>query len=261
MFPHLLQRLNVKTTKYGNFLNVDPSTPLGIEHASELGLIPSRMADVVITPHLFMSTKLFDAKHQGRLFTFFRHPIDRLVSLYYFLRVPEQGEVGEIASAAVASSSSGVRDANNMTLEEFASSCTDNWHVRMLTNCLSGPVTIAHLDIAKEVVRTKFLIGLLEKKTESLRRIETYFGWKIPSKVGQTCKNDMFYFEPLGKNPHPPMDNESNEARIFLERNLLDLELYQYAKLLFSIDQKKMITKMKGKQQHGTTANSNNNQS
>lgn len=235
------------TTKYGNFLNVDPSTPLGIEHASELGLIPSRMADVVISPHLYLSTKLFDAKHKGRLFTFLRHPIDRLVSLYYFLRVPEQNEIGEIASAAVASSSSGVKNANNMTLEAFALSSTDNWHVRMLTNTLSGPVTVTHLDVAKEILRTKFLIGLLEKKTESLRRIETYFGWKIPSKVAQTCKNDMFYFEPLSKNPHPPMESDSSEVRIFLTRNQLDMELYQYAKLLFSVDQKKMIAKMKGK--------------
>eukprot|EP00541_Cyclophora_tenuis_P018830 CAMPEP_0116575564 /NCGR_PEP_ID=MMETSP0397-20121206/20026_1 /TAXON_ID=216820 /ORGANISM="Cyclophora tenuis, Strain ECT3854" /LENGTH=107 /DNA_ID=CAMNT_0004104467 /DNA_START=57 /DNA_END=380 /DNA_ORIENTATION=- len=106
---------------------------------------------------------------------------------------------------------------------------------------MTGPLTRDHhLALAKEILRTKFLIGLLEEKTESLRRIEAYFGWRLPSRVSQTCKNNMFYFEPQSKNAHDPIEPTSKEYKILRERNLFDLELYDYAKGLFE-EQKSLV--------------------
>ena len=48
---------------------------------------------------------------------------------------------------------------------------------RFLTNRMIGEVTPQDEAIAKEVLRTKVLVGMLSNKTESLRRFRLYFGW------------------------------------------------------------------------------------
>ena len=214
------EQLELINKPFGNFANVDTSTPMGIQRAAEIGLIPSRIVDVVLTPHVREATKLFDTHHKGRLFALFRNPVERVVSLYYFLRMPDQEAVIGL----------NVRD---MSLEQFASDISENWMVRSLTSVLTDPLTDEHLGVAKEMLRTKFLIGLLDEKTESLRRIESYFGWNLPSKVSQTCKNNMFYFEPQSKNIHDYLDPESEEYAALAKHNQYDMELYEYAVSLF----------------------------
>mmetsp|Transcript_21554 Transcript_21554/g.49746 ORF Transcript_21554/g.49746 Transcript_21554/m.49746 type:complete len:187 (-) Transcript_21554:228-788(-) len=185
------------------------------------------MVDVVLTPHVRDATKLFDGNHKGRLFALFRDPIQRVVSLYYFLRMPDQ------------ETSIGL-NIKDMSLEDFAADVSENWMVRSLTNTMSGPLDDRHLNVAKEILRRKFLIGLLEQKTESLRRIQAYFGWNLPSRVSQTCKNNMYYFEPQSRNDHDPVKEGSKEYEILASRNKFDIALYEYAKGLFE-EQKRLI--------------------
>lgn len=220
MFLFNPQQLEIINKPYGNFINVDTTTPLGLQRANELGLVPSRMVDVIATPRLYDATKIFDDHHQGRLFTVVRNPIDRVTSLYYFLRMPDQ-------TAAYA------LGVDKMTLEEFAGTFSENWMVRTLTNTMTGPINAHNLDVAKEILRRKFLIGLLEDKTETLRRIEIFFGWKLPSRVAQTCKNNMMYFEPQSQNPHDSVDPKSRTYQLLENRNKMDFELFEYSKLLF----------------------------
>ena len=104
-------------------------------------------------------------------------------------------------------------EVKEQSLDEFVQNSGENWMVRMLTGCMSGSLDVIHLDAAKEILRSKFLIGLLDEKTESFRRFEEYFGWKFPSPVSQTCKNNMYYFEWLSKNPHPAPTEDEEERR------------------------------------------------
>lgn len=194
-----------------------------------MGLIPARMVDVVLTPHIREAGQLFDAHHKGRLFAMFRDPIERIESLYYFLRMPDQ-------EAAVGLS------VNDMTLVQFASDFSENWMVRSLVGVMVGPIGQPHVDVAKQILKQKFLIGLLEEKTESLRRIEAYYGWRLPSRVSQTCKNNMFYFEPQSKNLHPATDRTSPEFAALFAVNVYDMQLYEYAKFLFE-EQASLISK------------------
>mmetsp|Transcript_7131 Transcript_7131/g.8861 ORF Transcript_7131/g.8861 Transcript_7131/m.8861 type:complete len:286 (-) Transcript_7131:57-914(-) len=211
---HLDERLEIIRKPHGQFLNVDTTTTQGLKHAKSLGVIQSKAAAVIFTPFIQESTILFDRNHRGRFFTLLREPVDRIISLYYFRRM-EKEEVRE------------------QTLDEFIQTSGENWMVRMLTGCMSGPLDVIHLDAAKEILRSKFLVGLIETKTESFRRFEEYFGWKFPSPVSQTCKNNMYYFEWHSKNPHPMPAEDDPVIQKIRNLNMWDLALYEYAKQLF----------------------------
>lgn len=70
-----------------SFVNVDVSTKTGILHAKEWELVPSGLADIIFTPFIdFATAQLYDPSHKGRAIGLFRHPIDRLVSKFYYLQ-------------------------------------------------------------------------------------------------------------------------------------------------------------------------------
>ena len=52
----------------------------------------SGMVDYVATHRLHEVADLFSSNHQGRLFTIIRPPIERAVSLFYYLSVADWGE-------------------------------------------------------------------------------------------------------------------------------------------------------------------------
>lgn len=198
-------------------MNVDTTRPNGIARAHKLGLIPSRIAGAIFSPYAYEISSLFDQKHKGRFFTMMRDPISRIVSMYYYQQVQ------------------GLLPSEDTTIVQFVATNEDNWMTRMLTNqIMTGKIGAADLDVAKEILRRKFLIGLwAEDKTESMRRIEQYFGWKFPSPVAQNCKNDKLYFEWNNKNPHPSTENEDELILQIQKINRYDVELYAYAKQLY----------------------------
>lgn len=68
------------------FVNVDTqSSELG--RATELGLVPSGVADLIVTSDLSFSLEhLYDEPYRGRVLAVFRHPVERLVSKFYYLQ-------------------------------------------------------------------------------------------------------------------------------------------------------------------------------
>jgi len=70
------------------YANVDTTTAEGILRSERLGLVPSGLADIIFTSYPgFAVGHLYSEKHRGRAFGLFRHPVERLVSKFYYLQV------------------------------------------------------------------------------------------------------------------------------------------------------------------------------
>ena len=68
---------------------VDTTTPQGIDRAISMGLLRdgNALPEIIFSPYLHESSNLFkDTSYQGRIFCVFRHPIERAVSLFYYLK-------------------------------------------------------------------------------------------------------------------------------------------------------------------------------
>lgn len=69
------------------FVNVDTVSRQGILRAEQMGLVPSGIADLIVnTSFNFALEHLYDGEHQGRVISLFRHPIERLVSKFYYVQ-------------------------------------------------------------------------------------------------------------------------------------------------------------------------------
>eukprot|EP01083_Nonionella_stella_P045150 121350_1 len=106
---------------------------------------------------------------------------------------------------------------------------------RFLSNTLSGELTPEHEAIAKEVLRTKCLVGLLRDKTETMRRLEVFFNLKANERNQrrEECEEKLLYWDWPGKNRHEPVVQGSEAWDTLLKQNTFDLRLYEYAERLF----------------------------
>lgn len=76
----------VQFSRLLSFLNVDTYTPNGIQRAKQLNLVTSGLVDAIISPLLYDAATLFTPTRKGRMITMLRHPIERAVSLFYFIQ-------------------------------------------------------------------------------------------------------------------------------------------------------------------------------
>ena len=260
------------------FVNVNLDTKEGIERASKLGIFENIHADVMISPLIHdIPTMLFEdhtqtaingTKIQASLFTMLRHPIEREIS--YFNNVKHSISVGD--------GGVGIMDEAIRRFEfiDWLHSVhfIDNFMVRRLVNKMEGSykVTIDDLLSAKEVLRRKFLIGLLEEKAQSWDRIKSTYkiywdhGHKDVNNMRtilmptHDCENKLLSYNWPNRNQRQPlMDHDkylretthdkegkrnidhygwetvidTNTYDKIRDLNEYDLMLYEYAKYLF----------------------------
>lgn len=110
-----------------------------------------------------------------------------------------------------------------------------SWMTRFLSNTLSGELTPEHEAIAKEVLRTKCLIGLLRDKTETLRRLDVFFNIHAleHTQRREECQEKLLYWDWPGKNRHDPVVKGSEAWDILQKHNTFDMRVYEYAEKLF----------------------------
>lgn len=164
-------------------VNVDTTTEEGILRAKELGLAESHAADIIFTSDInFASQHLFDRINKGRVLAFFRHPIDRLVSKFYYLQTATWENTYR-------------PEWKDLTLLEWAKDHNvDENHMvkKILGKKLIDKVDMMDLIVAKEIVRHKFFVGKMDDMEESLKRFNTVLGVKSWDEKTRQCFKEYF---------------------------------------------------------------------
>jgi hypothetical protein len=162
------------------------------------------------------------------MFTIMRDPIERAVSLFHYLSIADWEPTYSPSLAT-------------MSIEMWARSndrIEYNWVTRFLSNNLKGDLTQNDLDVAKEILRKKCLIGFLEAKEESMMRLQKYFNWEMKDYKTRECAERILDWGWSNKHSHPQVDYDSPTYELLVKNNIYDLELYEYAKELFQAQSK-----------------------
>jgi len=209
------------------YINVDTTTLDGINRAKDLKLISSISSSssssslslllggkgvIIVSPNIREISDLMTEDNQGRIFAFFRHPIER----------------------ELARGKAGVFDNNYMT--------------RFILNKPTGELTFVDLGMAKKVIREKIVVGLLDENIyESVQRMIAYFGWKASSDV---CVDD--YIAKLPKESLGDLVDGTNAAWKLLEpHNIYDIQLYEHARSVFRSQKQTIVSLQKQLQLSG----------
>jgi hypothetical protein len=221
------EKLEVFETPNGAlYVNVDSTTKQGIRRAKQLGLADARLAEVMTSPelHLFVSS-IFNRSQKGRMFALFRDPINRAVSMYHYLSTASWDPLYDPALKI-------------MTIEEYAQSASveHNWMTRFLVNKPGGKLNKQDMLVAKEILRTKCLVGIYEDLENSLKRFQLYFGWSRKSSPEQVqdCRTAVLA---TGDHRHntPELEPGTKAYLALAIVNKYDMELYAYAKTLYRL--------------------------
>lgn len=151
--------------------------------------------------------------------TMLREPIDRLLSLYSFIR----GWEGHHLHQDMKESSIGACIRRRLTIE------FDNFMVRQLTSLRHidvpfGGVTREMLVEAKAHLDGIALLGLTEEFSRSMNYFARALGWKAPDEPRENASPVRIRLK----------DISSQDAESLRESNRFDIELYEYAKELFA---------------------------
>jgi len=215
------------------YVNVDTSSPEGILHAEEMGLVPSGLADLIITGDpAFAIEHLYDDAHKGRVLALFRHPVDRLVSKFYYLQTADWERAYNPGW-------------KKLSVLEFAETRNNenNVYVKNLVGKKNNEkVTEKDLKIAMKTLRERCIVGLTNEMEESIHRYNVVMDIDESDKENKKCMDRFFgdHVEKRNANPHPIEKYESPAWNALAERNELDIRLFHYVKKLFK-EQKEII--------------------
>ena len=201
-----------------SFINVDTTSVKGIARAKKLNLVPSGLPDVIISPLFFQVVQeLYSKQRTAKLIVTLRHPVQRVVALYnYITKIP--GANPKLAK---------------MSLDEYVLSkyIENNYMTRLLTNKPGGTLTSQDLNLAKEILRRKAIVGLYEELEKSIEHINKYFSWTPLSPNAIQCQTRSIT-EDLKKEMQPQLDAGSTAYMLIINQNQFDLRLFEYASVV-----------------------------
>lgn len=210
------------------YINVDLGTASGINKAKELHLARSGTVELMRTSFLYETAVLFEStSNYGKCFTMMRDPLERAVDAFYTLRETSKNLV-----------------LKKMNLDEYIKSpyVEDNWMVRVLSNEREDELKDEHLDLAKQILGRKCIVGFADDFEESIRRFVKYFHWeenKSKQEI-EECEEELQVKQRLESGdftsaPRMQKDELDDDAKkILREKNKFDLKLYDYARGLYN---------------------------
>jgi len=220
-----------------NHMNVDTSLLDGILRAKELYLVQSHIPQLIYSPLFDESTQhLFDQDNQGIMFAMFRHPVGRVISLFYYLQEATWEPTYNPALV-------------DMSLLEYANSelVEANFIVRALVNKFTGPLSPDDLNVAKDILRRKCIIGIIEDFSDSINAFDSYLNLYPNMNVYiekalehesrtdfvKSCEEKLHKGSGSNSHSHPKVDPESEEYDILKRKNAWDMQLWPYIQELY----------------------------
>lgn len=270
--PKLLQRKSVPSDKLtvfqpwknsGNMakvVNVDVTTHKGIANAIQLGFLTqeSQPKTDFVSSSLFhvVSMKLFSKENKARMFALFRHPVERAVSKFcesfalaaalICLPIPlprTNITIFDLSPSDYLSKASWEPTYDetwaNMTLEEWATN--DRGENNWLVHHLAGKkhfetVDRNDLEMAKEMIKSKFIIGMMNEFDESVHRFNLLLGVDEKDSTNKQCMADFSQTddsksqkkELSNRNSYTKAQEGSTAWSMIAEINSLDVELFSF---------------------------------
>lgn len=205
-------------------VTADFSTKVGRETARDQGIKEVHNL-LVLTQNIVDSADLFSGSFQAELWVWVRHPIERQISTYYYQQSLRPGHPHYDANVLLYS------------LGDWAQTAlhTPNAMMHAILGQPRSPVgfTTTDLIVAKNVLRQKAKIGLLEQKAESIRRYLK--GRHVGASGGRECKERLLDYAWQTINHHPNVHPNSEEYNLLMQRNSWDMLLWEYLQYLFQV--------------------------
>ncbi|KAL7541293.1 hypothetical protein ACHAXR_010792 [Thalassiosira sp. AJA248-18] len=226
--------LRIEVDDDRKFVNVDLSTSKGIKHANALSLAASGVPDVIISPDIQGVLNIFNNRNRARIFAVLRHPLDRAISKYK----ADLGSDPEVAG---------------MTLPQYVRSgglrVENNYLTRYLSGRYGGKLRVHDLDLARELLRRKFVVGLANDLPATANLFSHVFGWNHTAATLGVENVDICYnaiFDALSDKAPLSVEEGSDGWKLLVAQNWFDLKLYEYAEHLFQlqVDQLKKTSSM-----------------
>lgn len=196
--------------------------------ASE-GVVAAGTADIIITPRVTDAGGLVSAANKARFIVMLRHPVKREIDLFFYRQAATWDPNFDAQLAT-------------MSIHQYVDSdkMLDNFMTRSLLNLdQSAVITADHVATAKNLLRQKFLIGIFEWYDASIARFEKYLGWWGQYNVETDATVNQCHYDEVkahnhdaGYNPDVPAGGTTWNK--FVIRSWADVELYTYAKHLYS---------------------------
>eukprot|EP00581_Thalassiosira_minuscula_P018554 CAMPEP_0183731874 /NCGR_PEP_ID=MMETSP0737-20130205/36703_1 /TAXON_ID=385413 /ORGANISM="Thalassiosira miniscula, Strain CCMP1093" /LENGTH=352 /DNA_ID=CAMNT_0025964719 /DNA_START=314 /DNA_END=1372 /DNA_ORIENTATION=- len=206
------------------------SYPEDIMKAKNMGLVSSA-PDIMISssnPSMVVEN-LFGSSQKTRALAMFRHPVERLISKFYYLQTATWER-------------SYRPEWKDMDVHEWAKTSGDNDH---MMKKLAGKerVNKKDLELAKNTIKMRFVVGLMHEMEDSVKRFNVVMGINEKSCARSNICMDTFFgahLEKKNSNPHPKVERDSPAWQLLAEKNRFDIELYDYVLQLYE-EQKELI--------------------
>jgi len=212
------------------------SQPGQIMQAKELGLVASGQVDIIFSSYPAAAVHhLFDTDHKGRMLAMFRDPVDRLISKFFYLQIAtwENTYRPEWKDMEILEWIQGVNIDNDHMVKKLAGKIQRD------------KATREDLELAKRTVRNRFIVGLMTEMEESVHRYNAVMGIdEEEDNNGRKCMQSYFGkgVRKQNSNSHAKVEKDSPAYQLLVEKNQLDIELYEYVLQIF--DQQEDLIKL-----------------
>lgn len=216
-------KLNIVHENGMKQVTVDLSTKESRTKARDDGLKDVASNLLVLSPNVYETSDIFKGSFQADLWTWFRHPVERQISYYFWLKSLPLGHPKYHPYMQM------------LTLTDWAQTQLHipNAMTASLIGIPTNPMGWTEIDliVAKNMIRQSARIGLLEQKTESIRRF--FHHHNVGASGARECQERLLYYDWSNKGKHDPVGKKSDAYQLLLQANSLDVKLYEYATYLF----------------------------